>query len=97
MAPWGSGEKATGGKPGEALGEPCRWFDAAVGVSDYSRYECRSKDGLPLVVKEQSWGTPKPPLTAVALTRGKTPLRDLMPSKRMLSWAAWGWPELERR
>jgi hypothetical protein len=97
VTPTGFGEKATNGQPGKVLGEQCHWFDAAVNVSDYSRYECRSKDGLPLIVKENSWGNAKPPLIAVSLRRGKTRLRDLMPSRSTMSWAAWGWPELAGR
>lgn len=83
-------------KTGEALGEECRWFNTAVNVSDYGRLECRSKDNLPLIVQEYSWGHPRPPLTAVSLLRGNTPLSALMPSARTMRWSEWGWPELAR-
>jgi len=93
----GFGEKATGDAPERVLGEECRWFNATVNFSDYSRFECRSTDGLPLMIKERSRGTVKPSLVAVAITRGRTRLRDLMPRSELLTWTAWGWPELDRR
>jgi hypothetical protein len=84
------------GAPRKVLGETCSGFNAAPNVSDYWRTECRSADGLPLIVDEDSWGNPAPTLTAVSLTRGKTRLRDLMPPAGMLNWTEWGWPELAR-
>ena len=77
------------------LGEDCRWFDTTVNVQDYSRHECRSADGLPLAIVEGGRGG-GPSYRAVSVSRGKTPLRDVMPPSGLLGWTRWGWPELDR-
>lgn len=81
--------------PRKILGEECRWFNTTVNVSDYSRYECRSKDGIPLIVEEGREGGDEPTLTAVSVSREKTKVGDLMPPRGLLRWSKWGWPELE--
>lgn len=78
------------------LGERCAWFDTARNVTDYWRAECRSRDGLPLIILENSWGSPLSEYRAASVTRGKTALRDVMPPARLFDWSAWGWPELQR-
>ena len=83
--------------PTSVLGEECRWFNAAKGVSDYWRTECRTADGLALIVHENSWGNEYPELRATSLSRGETSLKDLRPPASVVGWAAWGWPELEGR
>ena len=83
--------------PLRLLGETCSWFNAAVGVSDYGRIECRTADGLPLVIEEYSRGSSRGRWEAVSLTRGRTPAGSVRPPADLLSWRRWGWPMLERR
>lgn len=78
------------------LGEECRWFNTTVNVSDYSRHECRAEDGLPLIVEEGGQGDDWSTLVAVFASRGKTDVNALMPPSSIMSWEAWGWPDLER-
>jgi hypothetical protein len=81
----------------QVLGETCTWVDAAVGVHDYNRNECRTRDNLPLIVTESSWGSSSGRMEAIALSRGRTPDRSLLPPAWLMDWAYWGWPELASR
>lgn len=82
-------------KPSTVLGEECHWFNAAPDENDHFRYECRAKDGLPLIVEEGRGDGGNPKLVAVTVSRGSMPLRRVMLPPGTLSWVRWGWSELE--
>ena len=75
----------------------CFWLNNVGGTVDYHRTECRTRDNLPLIVTETSWGTPLPPHRATSLSRGHTPLAAVRPPAWLLDWTYWGWPELASR
>jgi hypothetical protein len=79
---------------GTALGERCDWFNATVDVADYSGEECRTSDGLPVIIIERQRGHPSDNWTATSLRRGQTPQGSVRPPGWMMSWAFWGWPEV---
>jgi len=81
----------------EIIGESCTWYNAAVNVSDYGRFECRSSDQLPMRRDEYSWGGLRVSWIATALTRGQTSPGSIKPPSTLMDWAFWGWPELSRR
>ena len=83
--------------PLHLLGETCHWVNAAVGVSDYGRIECRTADSLPLVIEEFGRGGSRGRWEAVSLSRGRTPAGSVRPPADLLSWRRWGWPMLEGR
>lgn len=85
------------GRPATVLGESCFWLNNVGGTVDYHRTECRTRDNLPLIVTETSWGTPLPPHRATSLSRGHTPLAAVGPPAWLLDWTYWGWPELASR
>jgi hypothetical protein len=84
-------------EPLRRLGEVCNWTNASVGVSDFSRIECRTADGLPLIVEEHSWGSLSGRWEAVSLSRGRTSAGSLRPRADLLNWTRWGWPMLDGR
>ena len=84
-------------EPLRPLGEPCQWFDASVGVQDYSRIECRTADGLPLIIEERGRGGLRGRWEAVSLSRGRTSAGSVRPPAGLLSWRRWGWPMLDGR
>jgi hypothetical protein len=81
--------------PLRLLGDSCRWFDAAVNVSDYGRIECRTADQLPLVIEEYSRGSRQGHWEAVSLVRGRLHAGSVRPPAELMSWRRWGWPMLE--
>lgn len=87
--------KALDRRSSKVLGEECHWFDATPDETHSFRYECRAEDGLPLIVHEGRDDEGNPKLVAVTVSRGRTPLRRVMLPPGTLSWARWGWPELE--
>ena len=82
-------------QPQWLLGERCEWVDAAAGVSDYSRIDCRTSDRLPLIIQESSRGSSGGPWEAVSLSRGQTPAGSARPPADLLRWSRWGWPMLD--
>lgn len=80
----------------KVLGEVCHWFDATSPSELHSfRHECRADDGLPLIVAAGGDDEGDPKLIAETVSRGRTPLHRVMLPPGTLSWARWGWPELE--
>ena len=90
------GTAPTKGPTKRILGETCRPINTTVNVFDYSKIECRSADGLPLEIDEDSWGM-RTTRVATSLTRGRTSAAEMKPPPGILSWTRWGWPELDRR
>lgn len=76
-----------------ALGEECEWYDSGNRVMDYSRDECRTKDGVPMMIDEISLGSGKH-WDAAELKRGQVPSGPIRPPARLLDWRYWGWPEV---
>jgi hypothetical protein len=92
----GAGTKPLKTPPQRILGEPCHGVDTTVGWFDYSRIECRTADGLPLQIAEDSWGMGTIRI-ATSVTRGRTSSAEMQPPPGLLSWTRWGWRERDRR
>lgn len=92
---WFTSEPMADRQPLSLLGEPCDWVDASVGVQDFSRIECRTADGLPLIIEERTRGYLSGRWEAVSLTRGQTPTGSVRPPAYLLRWNRWGWPMLD--
>ena len=90
------GTAPTKGPAQTILGESCRPINTTVNVYDYSRIECRTADGLPLQIDEDSWGMGTRRV-ATSLSRGRTSPAEMRPPPGLLNWARWGWIELDRR
>lgn len=85
-------------KPEEmVINERCTWYDAAVGVADYGRLECRTPDQMPLIRNEFSRGHLRISWMATGLSRGHTPIESVSPSASLMDWSFWGWPQLKKR
>lgn len=85
-------------RPGdEIVGESCTWHNAAVNVSDYGRFECRTRDQVPIRRDEYSRGGLRVSWMATALRRGQTSPGSIGPPPSLMDWAFWGWPELSGR
>ncbi len=69
----------------EVLGESCRDYNMAVGVSDYWQTDCRTDDGIVLLRESASWGAKRPTLVATSVTRGKLALTDAVPPAGLLT------------
>ncbi|MDR0775065.1 MAG: SEL1-like repeat protein [Azonexus sp.] len=78
---------------GWVLKESCQWTNTGVNVADYSRTECRTNDGLPLLVEERSMGGGAN-WVATKLERGRNSPGSIAPPSGLLNWDYWGWPQL---
>jgi hypothetical protein len=71
------------------MGETCNWWDFEPGVADAGLWECRTVDGLPLIVRTIHRGWPED-VFAVDVRRGRVPLSRVLPTAEKLSPKAWG-------
>lgn len=71
------------------LGQTCEWFDAMPYVADAGRHECRTADGLVLIIRKSAWGE-QTTFTATAVSRRPLTTADLLPPAWMLDLTRWG-------
>lgn len=71
------------------LGLVCAWYDAMPYVADATRHECRTDDGLVLIVRMSAEGR-QTTYRAVSVSRRPLSNADLMPPAWLLDLARWG-------
>ncbi|HVY59452.1 MAG TPA: hypothetical protein VHA77_16495 [Xanthobacteraceae bacterium] len=73
------------------LGENCTWFDIAPGMADGSNWECRTIDGI-AVVLDHSGSRPRTVAIsrAISIRREQVTERDMVPPPKLFDWATWG-------
>ena len=80
-------------EPSQAvLSETCDWWDLEPGVADAGLLECRTADGIPVIVRTIRRGWPED-VFAVDLRRGRVPLKRVLPTREQLSPKAWGFDD----
>lgn len=75
--------------PQTVLNQTCDWFDAMPYAADAGRHECRTADGVILVVRKVSRGE-ETTLTATAVNRRPMTRADLLPPDWLLDLKRWG-------
>lgn len=78
--------------PQTVLGQTCAWFDAMPDVADAGQTECRTADGVVLVVRK-SGPDGEVTLTAVTLSRRPLAAAELTPPAWLLDLRRWGVPD----
>lgn len=71
------------------LGLTCEWFDAMPYVADAGRHECRTADGIVLVIRKFNRGHDET-LTAATVSRRPLTTADLLPPAWLLDLKRWG-------
>ena len=71
------------------LGLTCEWFDAMPYAADAGRHECRTADGMVLVIRKFSRGEAET-LTATTVSRRPLATADLLPPSWLLDLTRWG-------
>lgn len=73
------------------LGERCTWQDETSIQSTDIHYECRTRDGIPLMLEDDwHWDDVTDIWTARSLARRALTEGDMAPPPPAVDWAAWG-------
>jgi len=72
------------------LGRTCTWVDAAPYVHDIGRNECRTADGLTLIVVKSSRDDPFFRAVAVSVSRRRLTDAEILPPAWLLDLRRWG-------
>lgn len=78
-------------------GEKCQWFDVTPGMMDANDSECRTSDGIPIIIRNTSRGSVETNLKAVFIQRGETVPTTLAPPGIIFAWDRWLSPHLPPR
>lgn len=84
-----SGERLANLPDETLLGERCQWWNMTKGMTDYGRAECRTKDGVPLIIRTTSWGSGWT-IKASKFKRGAISMQSIVPPAGILAPATWG-------
>ena len=80
-----------GRRPRTVLGERCTWQDETSIQSTDIHYECRTADGIPLMLEDDwEWDDVTDIWTARSLDRRPLTQADMAPPAAAVDWAAWG-------
>jgi len=71
------------------LGQTCDWFDAMPDLADAGRRECRTPDGVVLVIRQSGLDGDET-LTATSVSRRPLGAADLLPPAWLLDLSRWG-------
>jgi len=84
-------EAVPGRRVRRVLGEPCTWQINAAFQSTDTHYQCRTADGVPLMLEDQwHWDSIVDVYTARRLTRRPLTEVDIAPPAAADDWATWG-------
>ena len=75
--------------PQTVLGLTCDWYDAMPYAADVGRQECRTSDGLVVIIRKVTRGQTTT-LTAVSIDRRPLANADLLPPAWLLDLTRWG-------
>ncbi len=80
-------------EPGRVVqGRACAWYDAMPYAADAGRHECRTPDGLVLIIRKFARGQ-QTTLTATGLSERPLSDAELLPPAGLLDLRRWGVPD----